>query len=199
MVSLQRGPADPAEPPRRSCTQPSHPGPPSSDQTTWTYQPEAQAPRGSLLDSVPLPKGGGWCLRQRDVTFGERHISFMSLQGTRINPWTPKKSPRSQPPRGPQLGPSEGSVVLPTSLGRGSHLPISSTPGCYWEKGCWHIPLVQHTCVNPHSPLQPSHSRQPLPRLLRAHAGLIGHLPAALAASASPAPTPCSLPGRQHL
>lgn len=134
MVSLQRGPADPAEPPRRSCTQPSHPGPPSSDQTTWTYQPEAQAPRGSLLDSVPLPKGGGWCLRQRDVTFGERHISFMSLQGTRINPWTPKKSPRSQPQRGPQLGPSEGSVVLPTSLGRGSHLPISSTRGAIGKK-----------------------------------------------------------------
>lgn len=84
--------------------------------------------------------------------------SHYRVGSARISPWTPQKSPRSQPQRGAHLGPSEGSVVPPTSPGRGSHLPISSTPGCYWEKGRWYIPLVQHTCVSPHSSLQPSHS-----------------------------------------
>lgn len=78
------------------------------------------------------------------------------------------------------------------SPGSGPHPP----PRQCGLGGCWgrkhrDVPLAQHVCMSPHTPLHPSRSRQPLQRPARAHAGLTGHLPAVLAALASPVPTPC--------
>lgn len=77
-VRPQGGPADPAEPP--GCLHPSvlvplpltnHPGP---------VNPEPGPPQGGTAHSVPFPKGGGWRLRQRGVTPGERQLPHVTTR-----------------------------------------------------------------------------------------------------------------------
>lgn len=131
----------------------------------------------------PLPQRRCWCLRQRDVTPGERHSSHITTRlavpgSTHV---LLRRAPSPSPKEELSWDPQEDLWFHP-------HPQAVWAGGC-WGRGCWDFPLAQHTCTSPQAPLIPH--RQPLLRRARAHTGLIGHLPAALAASVSPAPTPC--------
>lgn len=97
--------------PQGVCTQPSHLGPPSSDQPPWTCQPRAWAPEGQLTPFSPLPQRRKLAPQIKGCDpWGQTHLSHvttrLAVPGLAHGPLrrAPGPSPREEPSWDPQEG-----------------------------------------------------------------------------------------------